>query len=80
MQKGVGVGVFYKPQKAVSADHNLTRDQVVGRVIKAVIPGEDVRPCFQNSGTKKQSVWLLLCLFHHGWFVLISLGRGDQSD
>ncbi len=40
---GVGVGVFFSKSRAVTADHNLTVDQVLGTKILVKIPGNGFR-------------------------------------
>jgi len=38
---GVGVGVFFSRSTAVTADHNLTVDQILGTEVLVKIPGND---------------------------------------
>ncbi len=39
---GVGVGVFFSRSTAVTADHNLTVDQMLGTKVLVKIPGNDL--------------------------------------
>ena len=56
---GVGVGVFFSSFTAVTADHNLTVDQVLGTKVLVKIPGNGFHvvwalrsqaACVSNSG------------------------------
>ena len=51
---GVGVGVFFSRSRAVTADHNLTVNQVLGTKVMVRIPGNGFHVTYVLQRCKQQ--------------------------